>query len=152
MMTDRNGLEVLNRTDALRLLATQAVGRIGITSEALPVVLPVNFALLDGEIYVRTGPGTKLDAATQNAVVAFEVDEVDPFSHSGWSVMVTGIARERRPDGVREIRPDTIPRWVPQGVGRLVYISLDLVDGRRLSSDVRAPGVLGPTALEAAQT
>jgi nitroimidazol reductase NimA-like FMN-containing flavoprotein (pyridoxamine 5'-phosphate oxidase superfamily) len=79
---DRNGLEILDRDDYLRLLATPTLGRIGVTSRSLPAVLPVNI-FLDGErILVRTGVGSKLDAATQNAVVAFEMDDFDPMDHS----------------------------------------------------------------------
>ena len=94
MEVDRNGLEVLDRDECLRLLASATLGRIGFTSGALPTVLPVNFDL-DGErILVRTGRGSKLDAALRDAVVAFEVDDFDPICHSGWSVAVTGVATE----------------------------------------------------------
>ena len=63
MEVDRNGLEVLDRDECLRLLAFATIGRVGFTSGALPAVLPVNFHL-DGErILVRTGRGSKLDAA-----------------------------------------------------------------------------------------
>ena len=38
--------------------------------------------------------GTKLSAATNNAVVAFEADEIDPATRSGWSAAVIGVAAE----------------------------------------------------------
>ena len=91
---DRNGLDILEREECLRLLSASSVGRLAVTMGALPVILPVNF-LLDGDrVLIRTTSGTKLDAATRNAVVAFEVDDVDPIAHSGWSVCVTGMARD----------------------------------------------------------
>jgi nitroimidazol reductase NimA-like FMN-containing flavoprotein (pyridoxamine 5'-phosphate oxidase superfamily) len=90
---DRNGLEVLGRDECIALLAGATFGRIAITSNALPVVLPVNYVLLDDRIVVRTGRGTKLDAATRNTVVAFEVDEIETVEQTGWSVVVTGVAR-----------------------------------------------------------
>jgi hypothetical protein len=34
-----------------------------------------------------------LDAAASGAVIAFEIDNIDPFSHTGWSVLVVGTAR-----------------------------------------------------------
>ncbi len=74
MEIDRNGLEVLNREECLRLLRHATLGRVAITSGALPQVLPVNFRLFGDRIVFRTGLGTKLDAATSNNVVAFEVD------------------------------------------------------------------------------
>lgn len=94
MEVDRNGLEVLDRDECLRLLASATLGRIGFSSRALPSVLPVDFRL-DGErIVVCTTRGGTLEAALRDAVVAFEVDELDPIDHLGWSVAVTGIATE----------------------------------------------------------
>jgi nitroimidazol reductase NimA-like FMN-containing flavoprotein (pyridoxamine 5'-phosphate oxidase superfamily) len=134
MEMDRNGLEVLDRAECLRLLSGSILGRIAVTVAALPVILPVNF-LLDGErILIRTGKGTKLDAATRDAVVAFEVDDVEPFSHSGWSVCVTGRATELRdPDDVARVRTLPLPHWAPNGIDHVVAVSVDVVTGRRLS-------------------
>jgi uncharacterized protein len=43
MEVDRNGLEVLGRDACLRLLASATLGRVGVSSGALPSVVPVNF-------------------------------------------------------------------------------------------------------------
>jgi uncharacterized protein len=142
MEIDRNGLEVLEREDCLRLLANSTLGRIGVSSGALPCVLPVNFRLVGDQVVFRTGIGTKLDAATQHAVVAFEVDHMDPLSHEGWSVMVTGVAREITDRGELErLGSDRIPRWAPLGDGRVVAVSIDLVTGRRIVAGQPAPGI-----------
>src|SRR6187200_2130512 len=65
-------LESLSEEECYYLLATSSIGRVGISVRALPEVLPVNYAVLDGDVIIRTGAGTKLDAALTNAVVAFE--------------------------------------------------------------------------------
>lgn len=133
MEVDRNGLEVLDREHSLRLLATATLGRVGVTFGALPVVLPVNFRLVEDQIVFRTGIGTKLDAATRNHIVAFEADAFEPVSHAGWSVVVTGIAREiTDPEEEAALSMVPIPRWAPEGNGRTVAISTDLVTGRRV--------------------
>lgn len=130
---DRNGLEILGREECLRLLATATIGRLGMTSGALPVVLPVNFRLVGDDIVFRTGAGTKLDAATRNAVVAFEVDSFDPFSHEGWSVMVTGMAEEATDPRQRAVlERANIPRWALSGDGRYVCVATDMLSGRRI--------------------
>jgi hypothetical protein len=135
---DRNGLEVLGREECIRLLGTTTLGRVGITVGALPVVLPVNFCLLGGDIVVRTGAGTKLAAATRNAVVAFEVDEFDPFTHLGWSVVVTGTARHvTGGEESRVLREAGIPRWAVDGEDHLIAIDTSLVSGRRITPGVR---------------
>jgi nitroimidazol reductase NimA-like FMN-containing flavoprotein (pyridoxamine 5'-phosphate oxidase superfamily) len=133
MEVDRNGLEVLERDECLRLLATVTLGRLGITSGALPTVLPVNYRFDGSRILFRTGVGTKLDAATHNAVVAFEVDEVDPVTHTGWSVVVTGVTRELTdPDELAEAQREPLARWAPGADHRMVAISTEVVSGRRI--------------------
>jgi uncharacterized protein len=87
-------LEELSRSECLRLIEGGGVGRVGINVEALPVVLPVDFALLHGDIVVRTVPGTKLNAALAGAVVAFQTDFSDKTSGGAWSVLVRGVARQ----------------------------------------------------------
>lgn len=134
MEVDRNGLEVLDRHECLRLLALATLGRIGFTSGALPTMLPVNFHLNGERILVRTGRGSKLDAALQNAVVAFEVDDFDPIYHSGWSVAVTGVATEvRDPAELDAARQKRVARWAPAGDETVLAISTELVSGRRIT-------------------
>jgi nitroimidazol reductase NimA-like FMN-containing flavoprotein (pyridoxamine 5'-phosphate oxidase superfamily) len=130
---DRNGLEVLDRGECLRLLGSATLGRVGLSSGALPCVLPVNFRLVGDDIVFRTGAGTKLEAATRNAVVAFEVDDMDPLTHEGWSVMVTGVARAVTDhDELMDVDPHRIPHWAPSPNGHVVAISTDIVTGRRI--------------------
>ena len=90
-----HAIEELAPGECLRLLASVTVGRVGVTIDALPAVLPVNFVMSDGAVVFRTVPGTKLDAATAGAVVAFEADAYGTAeSPGGWSVLVRGVARE----------------------------------------------------------
>jgi nitroimidazol reductase NimA-like FMN-containing flavoprotein (pyridoxamine 5'-phosphate oxidase superfamily) len=139
---DRNGLEVLDRPECLRLLAGATLGRVGVTSKALPSVLPVNFRVGEDQILFRTGHGTKLAAATRNTVVAFEADDFDTLRHTGWSVMVTGVARQlTEPDELRAAEALHIPRWAPGDDGHVVSVSIEVISGRRI---VR-PGPQQPT-------
>jgi hypothetical protein len=130
---DRNGLEVLDPAECVRLLSSATFGRIGITVSALPTILPINYRLVGNRIVFRTAPGTKLDAATRGAVVAFEVDSIDPLAHSGWSVVVTGVASQvTDPEDQVALEQAQIPRWAPSPQDRLVELSLHMVSGRRL--------------------
>lgn len=136
---DRNGLEVLDRRECLRLLATVSLGRIAVTFGALPAIMPVNFRLVGGYIVFRTSAGTKLAAAAANAVVAFEVDQVDTFAHAGWSVLVTGTAREVvDPTERAELERAHIPRWAPSGVDHFVALDTRLISGRRIVPGLHA--------------
>ena len=141
MEIDRNGLEVLERDVCLQLLAEATIGRVGVSQGALPVVLPVNFVLTEAGVVFRTRRGTKLDAAVDGAVVAFEADAFDPLFHSGWSVVVTGVAAvhdvEELPEEAR-----LAPRWAVPGHRddeRYVLIPTEIVSGRRVGRDVSLP-------------
>lgn len=93
----RGGEEVfreLGYDECLSLLAQVPVGRVAITVHALPVVLPVNYALMGHDIVFKTSAGTKLAAATAGSVVAFEADNYEEAGPSGWSVLVQGRAEE----------------------------------------------------------
>ena len=86
------GLELLTEDQARCLLATGEVGRVGITIGALPAIFPVNYRLIDGSIVFRTARGSKLSAAAEGGVVAFEVDDYQLADRSGWSVLAVGRA------------------------------------------------------------
>lgn len=134
---DRNGLVMLDRDECLRLLGTSTLGRIGLTTGALPAVLPVNFWFDGKQILIRTGAGTKLAAATRDAVVAFEVDDMDPVRHTGWSVMVTGIAHHLTdPADLDRVADLPVARWAPRGGGHVVAIDPELISGRRIDPSV----------------
>jgi nitroimidazol reductase NimA-like FMN-containing flavoprotein (pyridoxamine 5'-phosphate oxidase superfamily) len=131
---DRNGLETLDRAECLRLLGAHCFGRIGLSLGALPTVLPVTYKLVGEKVVFRTGIGQKLAAATSGAVVAFEVDDMDVMSRTGWSVVVTGVAREIVDlTELEEFDKSGIPRWIPDGPARTVALSSELIEGRRLN-------------------
>lgn len=87
-------LTTLDRVECLEKLRSRAIGRVGGVSNGRPFVLPVNYAMVGDDVLFRTAPGTKLRSAIWGARVAFEVDEVDQGSETGWSVMLIGRAEE----------------------------------------------------------
>jgi uncharacterized protein len=89
---DHAGLEVLPFDSCLSLLAAVAVGRVGFVAGGEVVVLPVNFVVDGQNVVFRTASGSKLASAEDGSVVAFEADNYDDITRSGWSVMVTGRA------------------------------------------------------------
>src|SRR5262245_19771626 len=91
MLVDE-GLELLTEDQARGLLAAREIGRMGITIAGLPAIFPVNYRMIDGAIVFRTAPGSKMAAATQGDVVAFEVDVCEASDRSCWSVLAVGKA------------------------------------------------------------
>jgi len=123
-------MQELSSDECYRLLATQQIGRLGVNAEHYPLIFPVNYALDSaGVIVVRTHPGTKL-AAADHANVTFEVDEIDQWTRSGWSVLVRGLAEE--------VASGAQP-WAPGEHGRWLRIIPHAVSGRRI-----VPGELPP--------
>jgi uncharacterized protein len=133
MEIDRNGFEVLDRSECFRLLDGAGVGRIAVTSASLPLVLPLSYVMDDDTIVVETGRGNALEFATAGAVVGFEVDNLHEHGHSSWTVMVTGVAREVQDRGeIDHLRPLLPGRpGADDGDERFVRISSELVTGRR---------------------
>jgi nitroimidazol reductase NimA-like FMN-containing flavoprotein (pyridoxamine 5'-phosphate oxidase superfamily) len=132
MEIDRNGFEVLPREECLRLLSKATIGRLALSCRALPTVIPVTFSVQDDRIYVRTGTGPQLTDALRDAVVAFEVDDIDPIDHTGWNVVVTGRANEVTDFAELDLvtlSPTTA--WAQTGNGRVAAIDIELVSGRR---------------------
>ncbi|MET7479295.1 pyridoxamine 5'-phosphate oxidase family protein [Streptomyces sp. NPDC005648] len=74
------------------LLATHGVGRIAVPTASGPVVVPVNYSVVEGAIVFRTEAGSTPSQAS-GCQVAFEVDRIDDVFSSGWSVLVRGHAR-----------------------------------------------------------
>jgi nitroimidazol reductase NimA-like FMN-containing flavoprotein (pyridoxamine 5'-phosphate oxidase superfamily) len=91
-MSDQSWLEELMRDQCLHLLREAAVGRLGIVVEGAPIVLPVNYRVVDAPgrtwIALRTRPGNVIDRASMS--VALEIDGLDPVHNEGWSVLVRG--------------------------------------------------------------
>ena len=60
----------LGRGESLRLLATVPVGRLIFTVNALPAVRPMNFAVVDGLIVLRTAADSMTARRVDGAIVA----------------------------------------------------------------------------------
>ena len=89
---DHAGLEILPYDECLRLLGTVPVGRISFLADGEIVVLPVNHVMDGQDPVFCTARGSKLSVAEGQDVVAFEADEYDVTTKSGWSVLVNGRA------------------------------------------------------------
>jgi len=124
----------LTPTECSRLIAPGGVGRIGFGTISGPVVLPVNFATVEGTVVIRTGEGTILEGHGDERV-AFEVDRIDEALCRGWSVLVRGQAhRVTHPAELRRVREEAaVLPWV--GADREAYLRIipDHITGRRIS-------------------
>jgi len=86
-------METIAEKECVDLLERHHLGRIVLLAGEQPLIFPVNYAYGDRVIAFRTGPGIKL-ATAPHARVAFEIDDYDPHTGTGWSVVVQGVAYE----------------------------------------------------------
>jgi uncharacterized protein len=126
----------LTRSECLSLLADGVIGRVIFTDHALPTVQPVNYLLDHEEIIFRTANGSKLAAATRNAVVAFQLDDFDMMARSGWSVVGVGEAYDVvDPARLAELADLQTDPWVRGHDVHTLSIPLTIITGRRLTAD-----------------
>ena len=131
--TDTKPLASLTEAESIALLGTQEVGRLVFTRWALPAVTPVNFVLRDGAIWIWTASTSSTWQAVRGSVVAFEVDQLDTGTRTGWSVVVLGVAElVTRPEEIEQARRHGPEPWVPGRKEHLLKIPLKLVSGRRI--------------------
>lgn len=131
---------MLGLPECRRLLAVGAKehrpGHLGIAPEAppgdpldsvadAPTVLPVDYAVNEGDVVIRVGEGLFRHIAGR--LVAFEVEGVE--NGRTWSVLVRGLAQPIEPaDGSYRL---PVPRVAEPGE-HFVRIRSDVVTGRRL--------------------
>jgi len=132
-------LEQLSHTDCVQLLIRAQVGRVVFTVAALPAVVPVTFAVLDDAVVMCTASDTRLAAAADGGVLAFEIDDLDPPSRTGWSVVVTGVA-ELVTDALTRARiHGMVAPWAPGHHDVFIRLPLTVVTGRRIVAATPVP-------------
>ena len=127
----------LTRAECLAFLATAQVGRLGVSLNGLPSILPVNYLLTRERIIIRTISGSMLDAAVDQLVVAFQVDDFAYDGSWGWSVLVQGLPAEITDAGeLTMVEALPLRPWVPDPsvVHRFLTIETTLMSGRQFGS------------------
>ena len=121
----------------LTLLTGATVGRVAFLGEGgRQELMPVNFAVMNREIYFRTsstGPLSALADGRDN--VAFGVDHFDSVTGQGWNVTVRGeTTRVDEPEAVEFAQASGLGTPWAGGDRRLVVkIVIREIDGRRVS-------------------
>ena len=157
MSVDPAGLEVLSESRCFALLATMPVGRVLYSDQALPVIVPVNFKLDGTDVVVRTARRSRLASKAAGQVVAFEADQIDVATRSGWSVVLTG-RFELVEDAaeVAHLESLGLESWVPAPTDRYLRMRPDIVSGRLIpkamigSTDAAETACGAPVAAEVA--
>ncbi len=130
-------LETLSEQECFDLLESTTVGHIAFVDDDGQQLIPANFAVLDGQIYLRTAPGGILSQlAHGHPDVAFGIEHQDEFRH-GWNVTVRGSAMEvedratiNKVLGHRRLRP-----WAGGVRPLVIQVTPRSLGGRRVNGN-----------------
>lgn len=134
----------LDRAECLALLTTVPFGRVGVSVDALPVIVPVGFVLAGERVVCGARTPWREVAALDGAIVAFEADTWDAGAGTGWSVLVQGPARrlvDRADLGLHHDRLAPLG-WL-SGASDLVVVDTTVISGCRLVPATSEAGVGG---------
>ncbi|MGW1605614.1 pyridoxamine 5'-phosphate oxidase family protein [Streptomyces eurythermus] len=128
-------LRDLGQEECRALLSTHGVGRVAVSGpDGRPVVVPVNYGVVEDAIVFRTAPASVVARAAETEV-AFEVDHVDEALSQGWSVLAVGPASVvTDPEVIRELglRAHTTP-WAGGRRDMWVSVRPTRLTGRRIT-------------------
>jgi nitroimidazol reductase NimA-like FMN-containing flavoprotein (pyridoxamine 5'-phosphate oxidase superfamily) len=114
-------------------LSRARVARLGFIDGDQPLIVPVNIAADDAERIVFHTASRGILGGLDGRKVAIEIDGHDPGLHSGWSVLVLGVARDvtdaADPDAAR-LRALPVDTWAPGARGRCFAVLPLSITGR----------------------
>lgn len=124
-------LATLLSYDCWSLLETAHLARLGWLGPDGVAIVPVNYTVVAGAVWFRTTADSTLARQCRDQRVVVEVDQIDPTTRAGWSVVVVGTAELVEAQDV----PDMLiglEVW-PTGA-RTLFVRVDVheVTGRRL--------------------
>lgn len=123
----------LDPDECQALLRSQRIGRVCLMTPQGVEVVPVNYAVHEGAVVVRTAPDSLLSRFADGTQIAFEVDVVDEQRWSGWSVVARGDGEVHDVDPAEDRPPGTRPRpWVEGDRSQELRIVWERLTGRRL--------------------
>jgi nitroimidazol reductase NimA-like FMN-containing flavoprotein (pyridoxamine 5'-phosphate oxidase superfamily) len=125
-------VEILDEPDCRRLLGSVNWGRLAWSGPQGPRILPVNYSVVDGAVYLRTDLYGSLAEAASGDAVALEADELDDRLRSGWSVVVLGRAEQvEDTTELADLFRQVGEPWAPGSRPLLVRIVPSQMTGRR---------------------
>ena len=125
-------LEEMRAEESRSLLDAGGVGRVAFNLAGRLTVLPVNFEMHEGLLVFRTSATTAVARYGAGPVV-FEVDRIDEGMREGWSILISGTARQAVGEELQQLRSAlAVEPWA--GGDREVYIVIEpeQVSGRRI--------------------
>lgn len=118
------------------LLSAGLVGRVAVCTPMGPHIVPVNYAVVDDSIVLRTSPYSVLGSHARGAILALEIDQFDYTRQRGWSVVARGRADAvTRAEELNHIRHVWEPNaWAAGQRNLYLRVRWSELTGRRLGT------------------
>ncbi len=127
-------LEDIPTDECVALLARASLGRVAFARSTGPVVIPVNYVWSEGRVVFRTSPNNSWVWVLRRGPAAFEVEDIDEATHSGWTVLVQGKAAHLGPKDVTDPALGDLRPWAAGERSLHIAITPASITGRRLGS------------------
>lgn len=132
-------LEAIDENECLELLKRVEYGRVAVvTADGRPQIFPVNFAVHGHSVVFVTGSAV-MQAWAPLGHLAFEADYVDPATHEGWDVVVSGEGADitdSRDTLSLAVRGSAIKSWAPGRKDHWISVLNPHFSGRRLYTPI----------------
>ncbi|WP_164743593.1 pyridoxamine 5'-phosphate oxidase family protein [Microbacterium sulfonylureivorans] len=127
-----------------QLLESATLGRLAIEGrDGHPDMFPVNYLVHNGNVFIRSAPGTKLRSIAKHPAVAFEIDGETTNYH--WSVVMHATAH--RLDVDADIEASGVLELIsasPTSKENFIRLTPETVTGRRFPKRERPGRARGP--------
>ncbi len=117
----------MSREQCFELLRRSSIGRIGITHDALPAIIPVPFELIEPHILFDGACAERAGINLGGMVASFQAEAVDTAGGPGWSVLATGVCHRVDSANVDEFDNLTVEHY-----GSPTWLQIELIKGYRL--------------------
>lgn len=125
-------LDEIPGDECVALLARARLGRVAFVRSTGPVVIPVNYVWSEGRVIFRTSPNNSWVWVLRHGRAAFEVEDIDEVTHSGWTVLVQGRAAHLDTKDLTDPALQNLRPWAAGERPLHIAITPTSVTGRRL--------------------
>lgn len=122
-------VERLDEATCWEVLKQMEFGRLAYVVDGHLDLVPVNYAVHNGEIVFRTAEGSKLAGVTHGQEVVFEIDDI--AAETATSVIVRAMPREYTHDEARWADQMRLRPWVSDKKEYVIGLAPTLISGRR---------------------
>ena len=103
--------KILIDAEAIEVIKTGKVGRLGCIDKDEPYVVPINYVLDEGSIYSHSLPGRKIDAMRAHPRVCLQVDQIVDDFHLRSAIAFGNFEEMDRPGERRVILSKILARF-----------------------------------------